>query len=176
MTANVPRIKCPKHGIKRTKVPWARKGSQFTLLFEQVALALVREMPVSAAARIIEVTDKRLWRVVNHYVSKALSKLDFSSVTAVGLDETSSKKGHNYVTVFIDLDRKDRPVIFATPGKGKDCLKRFSNHLREHGGKASNIAEVVCDMSRSFLSGIQENFANAATTVDQGKRTKKVIV
>ena len=95
-----------------------------------------------------------------------MSRLDLSSVTAVGLDETSSKKGHNYVTVFIDLDRKDRPVIFATPGKGKECLKRFSNHLREHRGKASNIAEVVCDMSRSFLGGIQENFVSAATTVD----------
>ena len=166
LTANVPRIKCPKHGVKRVDVPWARKGSQFTLLFEQAALALVKEMPVSAAARIIEITDKRLWRVVNHYVSKAFSKLDLSSVTAVGLDETASKKGHNYVTVFIDLDRKDRPVIFATPGKGKECLKRFSKHLRKHGGNPSNIAEVVCDMSRSFLSGVQENFVNATTTVD----------
>jgi len=38
--------------------------------------------------------------------------------------------------------------------------------LREHGGNPSNIAGVVCDMSRSFLSGVQENFVNAATTVD----------
>ncbi|TAN34090.1 ISL3 family transposase, partial [Patescibacteria group bacterium] len=36
--------------------------------------------------------------------------------------ETASKRGHNYVTVFIDLDRKQKPVIFVTPGKGKGCL------------------------------------------------------
>ena len=39
--------------------PWAREGSRFTLLFEQATLMLVREMPVLAAARIIEITDKR---------------------------------------------------------------------------------------------------------------------
>jgi hypothetical protein len=48
--ASVPRVNCPEHGVKLVEVPWARKGSAFTLLFEQAALALVREMPVNAAA------------------------------------------------------------------------------------------------------------------------------
>ena len=65
--ALMPRVKCPEHGVKLVDVPWARKGSAFTLLFEQAALTLVREMPVNAAARIMEITDKRLWRVVQHY-------------------------------------------------------------------------------------------------------------
>ncbi len=62
--ASVPRVKCQEHGIKLAKVPWARKGSAFTLLFEQIALTLVREMQVNAAARIIGITDKRLWRII----------------------------------------------------------------------------------------------------------------
>ncbi len=32
----------------------AREGSRFTLLFEQAALMLAREMPVLAAARLID--------------------------------------------------------------------------------------------------------------------------
>jgi transposase len=39
-------------------------------------MTLVREMPVLAAARIIGITDKRLWRIVEHYVAKALRSLD----------------------------------------------------------------------------------------------------
>ncbi len=65
--ASVLRVKCQEHGVKRVEVPWARKGSAFRLLFEQAALALVREMSVNAAARFIEITDKRLWRIVEHY-------------------------------------------------------------------------------------------------------------
>ena len=44
ITARVPRVACPDHGVKRATVPWARPGSKFTLLFEQAALILVREM------------------------------------------------------------------------------------------------------------------------------------
>jgi len=104
--ARVPRTKCPTHGIKRIEVPWARPGSDFTLLFEQAAMALIREMPVLAAVRLIEITDKRLWRIVYHYVGCILDQLDLSQVKSVGLDETAAKRGHRYVTVFLDMQRK----------------------------------------------------------------------
>lgn len=166
VTGRMPRVDCPDHGTRRVMAPWAREGSRFTLWFEQAALTLVREMPVLAVARIIGVSDTRLWRVVQFYVAQALSKMDLGRVKAVALDETASKRGHNYVTIFIDLDRKQKPVIFVTPGKGKDCLVQFRRFLREHGGDHNNIAEVVCDMSPAFLAAIGESFPSAKVTVD----------
>lgn len=166
VTARVPRVDCPEHGVRRAVVPWARAGNRFTLLFEQAALMLVREMPVAAAARFVEVTDKRLWRVIEHYVGRAVAGLDLGRVRAVGLDETASKKGHNYVTVFIDMDRANKPVLFATEGKGKACVKAFRAFLLEHGGEPTRVAEVVCDMSAAYLAAVGESFSNAAVTVD----------
>jgi len=164
--ARVPRVRCPEHGVLRVRVPWARADSGFTVLFEQAAITLVREMPVAAAARIIGVTDKRLWRVIAFYVGRALDRLDLSTVAAVGLDETAAKRHHHYVTVFIDLDRKDKPVLFVTPGKGKDTLARFKHFLERHGGDAGRVVEVVCDMSKAFLAAVAETFGKAAVTVD----------
>ena len=164
--ASVPRVKCPEHGVKLATVPWARKGSAFTLLFEQAAMALVREMPVNAAARIIEIMDTRLWRIVQHYVAQAVGQFDLSSVEAVGLDETASKRGHNYVTIFIDMERQTEPVLFATPGRGKDTVKHFAQFLKGHQGDPEKIKEAVCDMSPAFLSGIAKQFSNAEVTVD----------
>ncbi len=166
ITAKVPRTECPEHGVKRMTVPWARDGGGFTLLFEQAALILVREMPVLAAARIMEVTDKRLWRVVEHYVGKALGGLDLKRLKAFAFDETASKRGHTYVTVFIDLDRKRTPVVFVTPGKGKATVKAFKAFLEAHGGASDRIVEVVCDMSPAFLAAIGESFEHATQTVD----------
>jgi transposase len=166
ITARVPRVDCPDHGVKRVTVPWARAGSRFTLLFEQAALILAREMPVAAAARFMGITDKRLWRILQHYVACAVGELDLGSVRAVGLDETASKRGHNYVTVFIDMDRANKPVIFATPGKGKACVAAFRAFLRSHGGEPTRVAEVVCDMSPAFLAALATSFPNAAVTVD----------
>ena len=166
ITAKVPRTDCPEHGVLRISVPWARKGSRFTLLFEQAALLLVREMPVLAAARIMEITDQRLWRIVLHYVGQAVARLDLTRVTAIGLDETAAKRGHTYVTVFIDLDRTDKPVVFVTPGRGKDTVAKFKAFLATHGGSPGRIVEVVCDMSGTFIAAIGESFDNAAITVD----------
>src|SRR5712675_303300 len=80
--ARVPRVDCPDHGVKRVTVPWARSGSRFTLLFEQAALILAREMPVAAAARFVGIADKRLWRVLQYYVARAVGTLDLGSARA----------------------------------------------------------------------------------------------
>ena len=166
ITASVPRIRCPEHGVKQIEVPWARKGSKFTLLFEQAAMLLVREMPVLTTANILEMDDKRLWRIVLHHVGTAMAKLNLSTLKAFSLDETKSRKGHRYLTVFLDLDRKERPVVFATSGKGKATLKAFKEHLVDCGGRAEKVIEVVSDMSGSFIAGVKKHFANSSLTVD----------
>lgn len=166
VSTRVPRTDCPDHGVLRIHVPWARPDSGFTLLFEQAALSLMREMPVSAAARIIGVTDQRLWRVLFFYIGQAIERLDLSSVQAIALDETAAKRGQTYVTVFIDLDAADKPVLFVTPGKGKDCMTAFRAFLSEHGGELTRVAEIVCDMSAAFLAAAAETFPQAAVTVD----------
>jgi transposase len=166
ITAAVPRVRCQEHGVKQIEVPWARKGSKFTLLFEQAAMLLVREMPVLTTANILEMTDKRLWRIVQHYVKSAMNAIDLSGLKAFALDETKSRKGHRYITVFIDLDQTEKPVVFAVAGKGKQTLKAFKDHLVAHGGKAEQVVEVVSDMSGAFISGVKAHFTNSSHTVD----------
>ncbi len=87
--AKVPRTRCEEHGIHRVNVPWARENSKFTLLFEQALLTLVREMPVKACAKHVGVNDKRIWRVIKHYVKQSLMVMDLSELSAIGLSENA---------------------------------------------------------------------------------------
>lgn len=162
LTARLPRINCPEHGIRRVEAPWAREGSRFTLLFEQVVMSPVRKMPINA----IEVTDTRLWRIAHHYAAKAITALNLKSLKVIGLNETAPKRGNNYITVFIDQGRSDKPVIFATPGKGKECLTKFCSFIEAHKGHPEYIVEVVCDLSPAFLSTVEQKFKAASVTVD----------
>jgi len=41
--------------------------------------------------------------------------------------------------VFIDMDRRDKPVIFVTPGKGKACVAEFRAFLLAHGGDPTTV-------------------------------------
>jgi transposase len=37
----IPRVKCTDHGVKSIEVPWAEKKSQFTALFERLAMDIL---------------------------------------------------------------------------------------------------------------------------------------
>jgi transposase len=75
-------------------------------------------------------------------------------------------QGQNYVTVFIDLERGDSTVIFATPEKDQAALARFCAHLEAQGGSTEGIWEVVCDMSQAFQAGVGEMLSNASLTTN----------
>lgn len=130
-------------------------------------LDVVGDAPqVLAVSRQLEISGKRLWLIVHHYVGRMLGQLELSTVEAVGLDETASRRGQHYVTVFLDMQRRHDPVIFAVPGHGKAAIVVFGAFLAEHGGAPDNVVEVVCDMSHAFLSGVTEYLPNAEVTVD----------
>jgi len=164
--ARLPRTKCNQCGKVRTiEVDWSRKGSGFTWFFESRVMNLMKEMPVLAVAREVGEHDTRLWRVFHYYVQEAMDQLDLSSVKRIAIDETSSKRGHNYVTLFVDVDTKR--VLFATEGKGADGLHTFKDFLETKGIKANQIKEVCSDMSPSFISGIETFFPEAHITFDK---------
>lgn len=61
-------------------------------------------MPISNSAELVRENDKRIWAIVEHYVEKAYQQSDWTEVERVAIDETSRRKGHAYVTNFVDRD------------------------------------------------------------------------
>lgn len=165
LIARVPRIKCSHCGIRQVKVPWARSGSGFTLLFEAMIMTLAKAMPVKTIASFVNEQDTRLWRIIHHYVDKGRSVADYSNVKNVGLDETSSKRGHDYVSLFVDLEGPR--ILFATKGKDASTVERFKQDLINHGSSGKNIEQMCCDMSPGFIKGVREQFPDAELTFDK---------
>lgn len=165
LTARVPRVRCSKCGIRLVEVPWARSESGFTLLFEAMIMTLAKAMPVNTIAAWVNEHDTRLWRVLHHYVDAARAHADYSEVTQVGVDETSSRRGHNYVSLFVDLEGPR--VLFATEGKDAATVGRFKQDLTAHKGNPEDIKEVCCDMSPAFISGVEKQFPGAQLTFDK---------
>ena len=163
--ARVPRVMCPEHGVHQLPVPWAREGSHFTLLFEALIMTLVRAMPVLTAAHLVRETDKRLWRVIDQYIETARARVDMAAVHAVGVDETSSQRGHDTITRFVDLE--SRQLLFATPGEDAATFARFATDLEAHGGRAQAVTDVSMDLSPAFQKGAKKHLPNAQVTFDR---------
>lgn len=166
LTARVPRVKCDCGcGVKAIEVPWARPNSGFTLLFEALIMAFAPEIPVAQIAEHLGVHDTRLWRVIRHHVAEARENLDMSEVQRVGMDETASRRGHNYISLFFDMD--ESRLLFATSGKSSDTVGAFAKDLASHKGAPKSILQACCDMSPAFISGIEKQFPQAEITFDR---------
>jgi transposase len=163
--ARVPRTLCPDCGVRGVAVPWARPGSGFTLLFEGLVLTMVKDMPVLSLARLVGETDTRIWRIVQHYVEQAVTRMDLSEVRQIAADETSAKRGHDYVSLFVDLAR--RRVIHVADGKTAETVDEFAQKLEAHGGDREQITDASIDMGASFIAGVERNFPHAEITFDK---------
>ncbi|MFT4196531.1 MAG: ISL3 family transposase [Pseudoxanthomonas sp.] len=163
--ARLPRVACAQCGkTGQVEAPWSRPGSGFSLVMEAFVIALCQAMPVAHVARLVGVSDDRIWRVLRHHVTQARALEDFSQVRRLGVDETSTRRGQRYVTLFHDADA--RRLLFATPGRDAATFAAFTADLYTHGGQAGQITDISMDMSQALQSGARQQHPQAQLTFD----------
>jgi len=163
----VPRILDKSSGkIRQVEVPWARSNSGFTLMFEAFSMALIElEMPVNKVGKLLNEYPNRLWTIFNYWIKIAYQDADHSNITHLGIDETSSKKGHEYITVAVDL--ANRNVVHATKGKDAKTITQIANYLESKGTPKESIQKICIDLSPAFRSGVIKEFENAQVIFDR---------
>ena len=167
LNIKVPRISCNKDGVKVVNsTPWDRRGNHYSLKFEALIMRLYKEMSASAISRELGEPDNNLWRVFNYWVDKnVIQKFDFKDIKRVCVDETAIKRGHNYISIFTDLDTGN--VIFVTEGRKKEVFELFYGWLWDNGGFPGNIELFSMDMSVSYQAGQKEYFAGTEVVFDR---------
>jgi transposase len=162
----LPRGECQDcRKVYTVRAPWEGRSRGLTQEFEAFALTLMREMPVKKAGEILGETDQKLWRMLFAHVDAAWKDLSWESVIWVGADEMNRKKGHNYLTVFVDLQAKR--VLLAVEGKDASVWERFAAELGNHNGHPRAVTMVAIDMSPAYQKGVRENFGNAQIVYDK---------
>lgn len=165
LIARVPRLQNKAGNIQTYSPDWSGLSNGFTLLFEAIILQLAKSMPVNKISKMLHVSDKKIWGVLDKYVDKARAFENYNEVTKIGVDETSITKGHNYISMFVDIVQ--RRTIFIADGKSNDTVNQFKKDFHEHKGEVKNITDVSCDMSPAFIKGVKENLPNAKITFDK---------
>lgn len=145
--------------------PWSRPRSGFTVLFEAFILTLVKEMPVSKIAELVGEHDTRIWRILHFHISKAYAMKDFRGLSQIGIDETSTRKGHKYVSIFVDMIKRE--VVYATQGNDESTIQRFCEEIANHNTSSENIKNISIDMSTAFISGAKKYLPTASVTFDK---------
>ncbi len=165
LEVRTPRVRLPDGKVRLVEPSWVGKLDGFTLLFEALVLALCQQMPFAAVARIVGLSWHRVYAICARYVELALADADLSTVYEVAIDETSSRRGHNYLTLVADMTA--RRVVFVTEDRDSQCIAKFAQYLKDRRGNPYQIESVSIDMSPAFIKGVDEHLLLARITFDK---------
>lgn len=163
--AKMPKIYPKKGTTKIIKGPWEGVMKGFTLMFEALLLQLAQNMPVSKVSRLVGTYDVKIWGMIRKYAKAGIDLNDYAELEMFGVDETSKAKGHDYVTIFVDM--KNKKTIYVTVGKDNKVITDFREELENKNGKKENIKTVSSDMSKAFIKGVNREFINAEIVFDK---------
>ncbi|MBP3439539.1 MAG: ISL3 family transposase [Sutterella sp.] len=159
-----PRIECPEHGVLTASVPWADPGSGFTRDFDMTVTWMAMNMNKSAVAELMRID----WATVGRCISRVRQLLEpdpavrFANLRHIGVDETSYRKGHKYITVVINHD--DGSIVWAHEGHGKAVFMKFLNELTQE--QREGIEVVTGDGARWVDDGVEAMLPNCHRCVD----------
>lgn len=153
LKARVPRVECAEHGVKQVDVPWAEKGSHFTLLFERFAIdVLLATQTVKGAMAILGTKWDQTWGIIRRGVARGQARKQPQPLPRVGLDEKAFSKGHSYITLLYDLDRSTVEAISDghDTESGVACLSELSPE------QIQSIEAIAMDMSAAYVQAAQQ--------------------
>lgn len=157
------RVKCPLCGVKSQELGFTEPYSRCTVRFEDLVARLCRLMSVKAVAGLLELDRKLVKRIDKKYLKKEFDKIDCSGLKFIAVDEVASKKGHNYFTVVLDLEKTR--VVWVGKGRKEETLNQF---FAEIGSEISKqIEAVACDMWDPYLKSIRQNAPQAQPVFDK---------
>ena len=158
------RVLCPEHGVVTAAVPWAYHGSSFTKTFEQTVTWLSKDLSRSGIAELMRID----WETVGRCISRVKNDLEpdpanrLNGLVNIGIDETSYKKGHKYITVVVNHDTNS--VVWTHEGYGKTVLEEMFRSMTEE--QRTSIKVVTGDGARWITDCVKEYLPNAERCVD----------
>ncbi len=159
------RVECPEHGVLACRVPWARHGSWFTREFEDQVAWLMTHCNRTVVAQLMRID----WKTVGPVCRRVADDLEaarggsrFDGLRRLGIDETSYKKGHKYMTVVVDHERNR--VVWACKGHGKAQLDAFFDLLTEEQRAAVEV--VTADGATWIADVVEARCPNAERVMD----------
>jgi transposase len=145
--ARIPRVECPEHGVMQVRVPWAEPKSRFTLLFERLAIDVLKQCDVTGATRILRISWDEAWRIMKHAVKRGQARKEKKIVPVIGVDEKAIAKGHRYLTLVYDL--KQGTVEHIVEDRKIESLESYYQGLSKE--QLAGIEAVAMDMWEPYF-------------------------
>jgi transposase len=157
----VPRVACPRHGVRQATVPWAAPSSRFTASFEAWAIAVLLKTDVQGAAQLLRISWDQAWGIMERAVARGQRRKRRRVIRSLGIDEKAVGKGQDYFTLVIDLGRST--VEYIGEGRNAASLDGFYEQLTAR--QLAGIEAVAMDMWQPYFCSTCQHVPQARAKI-----------
>lgn len=130
--------------------------------FALTVLDLLQFSTVRATADYLNVGWDLIKQIHKEKLKSMYRTRNLKDLVYLGIDEFSTKKGHSYITIFVNL--QNGRIVHAIEGRSSEVVSPF---LRKIGQKATNLKAVAVDMSQSYVKATNENLSHVDIVFDR---------
>ncbi len=138
-------------------LPWAEPMSRFTVLFERLAIDVLKECDVVGACRILGLSWDEGWHLMQRAVGRGLLGRPVEAPVHLGVDEKAAGRGQDYITVVSDVDKGT--VRFIADGRKESSLDTYFDTLPA--AELVRIEAVAMDMWEPYTNSVRAHLDNA---------------
>lgn len=159
LMATVPRVKCNEHGVRQVRVPWSEERSRFTALFEALVIDWLRATEsIAAVAKGMRLSWEEVAGIRSRAVERGMKRRGRAVLPAsIGVDETSIKRGHEYITVVNALSEA-RVLDVFDERKEESLNKLWAQYTPE---ELEGVEKVAMDMWPPYIASTRKHLSFA---------------
>jgi len=155
--ARPPRVECPTHGVRQASLPWAEPMSRFTMLFERLAIDVLKECDVEGASRLLRLSWDEAWHLMDRAVARGLAAKPHVVPAKIGVDEKAAGRGQDYITVVSNLETGC--VEYLADERRQASLDGFFEKFSAEERKG--IEAVAMDMWDPYINSTRDHLDKA---------------
>ncbi len=153
----LPRVNCPKHGVKKILSDFGENGSEMTHAFESHVLRIAQECNVKATASLCGLSWDQSLNAMHRAVNRGRSRKQHRIPLRIGVDEKSFARGHKYETLVYDInagtveyvcDKRDQKSL-------ESYYKQFTPEERER------VEAIAMDMWDPYIAATKDYIPDA---------------
>jgi len=169
LSCEIYNVKCTKCGIRREKLDFVDNHSRQTIRLETYIFELVSMSTVTDVADKFSMSWETVKNIDKKYLEARFKTIDYGNLKQLSIDEIANKKGHNYLSVVMDLETGR--VIWVGEGRKEEDIDKFYQTLTKKQKK--NIEAISIDMWPAYINAAKKNCPNADIIFDKFHIVKK---
>lgn len=144
----LPRVNCPKHGVKQIDSQFGENGSQMTFAFEARVIRVLQECSIKASARLCGLSWDQSWNAMDRAVKRGRLRKPHQVPGRIGVDEKSIARGHKYESLVYDIDAAT--VEYVCDDRRQQSLESYYRQFTRD--ELKQIKAIAMDMWDPYIA------------------------